>query len=44
MGKDHDEEQEDEPVLDRFDLLDDAREVEACEKSHESDTRSMIST
>jgi len=32
-GRDHDDEQEDESVLDRFDLLEEAREVEACMKS-----------
>lgn len=31
-GRDHDDEQEEESVLDRFDLRDDAREVEACVK------------
>ena len=31
-GRDHDDEQEDESVLDRFDILEEAREVEACHK------------
>jgi hypothetical protein len=33
-GKDQDDDEEDEWVLDRFDILDDVWEVEACGKSH----------
>ena len=43
-GRDHDDEQEEESVLDRFDLRDDAREVEACVKPRKGDTGNVIST